>query len=191
MSRGKLDQLGVQQPEPTSVSPHMLSLSRGRGAAVRAQPAACSSDHRMGLAWVLPSFLGLPRRVWPEYLKCTQEAWSGHADPHRCPLPRGPGDPACPKSLPSQLLSPTLHLQRVSAPFSHIVFLLGPQPVPNGPAKDRLNQPSSGMRGASGWGSRTPGPTPGVWGLGGGVSPALLVGVGIRSLVRGRGSDRP
>lgn len=107
-SGGKLDRLGVQQPEPTSLSCHALSLFRGRGAAVQAQAAACSSDQRVGLAWVLPSFL--PRSPHAGSGQNTSNAHRkqglGTLTPTAAPCPKDSGtqrvqNPCRPGSLPS------------------------------------------------------------------------------------------
>ena len=137
----------------------------------------------------------------PSFLPRSPHAGSGQntSNAHRkhglgTPTPAAapcPVDPACPKSLPRPSFSPLPCTSRgfplLSLPlFSFLALSQNPKarlrPTEASPAREW---------GASGWGSGMPGPTPGVWGLGGGVFPALLVGVGIRSLVRARGSDRP
>ena len=188
--RGKLDRLGVQQPESPSLSSHVLSLFRGRGAAVQAQAAACSSDHRVGLAWVLPSFLPRCPHAGQNTSNTHRKQGLGTLTPTAAPCPEDPGtqrvqNPCWPGSLPSRTSRafPLLSLPL----FSFLALSQSPKarlrPVEASPAREWGSVP--------GWSSGMPGPIPGVWGLEGGVSPALLVGVGIRSLVRGRGSDRP
>ena len=133
VSRGKLDRPGSSSLSPPPFLPTCSACPEAEelpsGLNQQLAPQTTGWDSRGSF---LPPSLS-PRRVWPEHLKRTQEAWSGHADPRRCPLPRGPSVSKIPAA--SQLLSPTLHLQRVSAPFSPIVFLLGPQSESKGQAK--------------------------------------------------------
>lgn len=75
-----------------------------------------------------PSFLPhSPHASLTKTSNAHREAWSGHADPHRCPWTQRVQNP-----LQSQLLSPTLHLQGfplLSLPlFSFLALSQNPRP---------------------------------------------------------------
>lgn len=62
-----------------------------------------------------------PSRLSPNtgsgHLRHTQDAWPGHAKPHYCPLPRGPGDPACPEPTGFPPLSRPGDVRSLSLPL--------------------------------------------------------------------------